>query len=140
MQDSTSPSLTTYLSALAAIASLVGIPVSSILTYLFTRPKQSAEIHKTEAEAQEIQSSIMMRIYRRLDDYEIVRQRLNEAIADLENRNFDLEYASRVKDSRIKQQSEEITILNLQIQRARAQGFLEEREPHSPNPAATPPS
>jgi hypothetical protein len=137
MQNSTSPTLATYLSGLAALASLVGIPVSSILTYFFTRPKQSAEIHKAEAEIEEIKSSIMMKIYGRLDDYETMRQRDGDTIADLENRNFNLEWAGREKDSEKKRMADEIEILHMQIQKARAQGFLaEDREPHSPNPAA----
>lgn len=137
MQNSTSPTLTTYLSGLAALASLVGIPVSSILTYFLTRPKQSADIHKTEAETRQIESSIMMKIYERLDDYETMRQRDSNRIADLENRNFDLECAGRAKDSEERRLKSEMEILNLQVQKAKAQGFLAgDRTPGSPNPAA----
>lgn len=138
MQNPSTPSLQTFI--LWAIATPILSALSALISHLLTRPKQSAEIHKTEAEAQEIQSSIMMKVYGRLDDYEDKRKQLNNAIADLENRNFDLEYAGRQKDAEIKRLKEEIGILNFQVDRAKASGFLEERAPHSPNPAATPTS
>lgn len=131
------PSFNLSNAVLLGLATILSNALTAFFTYVFTRPKQSADIHKTEAEAQDIQSSIMMKIYGRLDDYENTRRRLNEAIADLENRNFDLEYAGRQKDAENQRLKSEMDILDRQVQKARARGFLaEDRMPGSPNPAA----
>lgn len=131
------PSFNLSNAVLLGLATILSNALTAFFTYVFTRPQQSADIHKTEAEAQDIQSSIMMKIYGRLDDYENTRRRLNEAIADLENRNFDLEYAGRQKDAENQRLKSEMDILDRQVQKARAQGFLaEDRRPGSPNPAA----
>ena len=134
MQNSSSPSMLSL--ALWAVATPVLSGFSALVAHLLTRPKQSAEIHKTEAEARDIESSIMMRIYSRLDDYETKRLGLNKTITDLEDKNFSLQYEGRLKDTEIERLKEEVRILNFQVDRAKGSGFLVDREPHSPNPAA----
>lgn len=129
--------LSTLAYVLLGLATIFSNVLTAVFTYLFSRPKQSADIHKTEVEAQDIQSSIMVKIYTRLDEYENTRRELNETIADLENRNFNLEYAGRQKDTENKRLLSEIEILDRQVQKARARGFLaEDRMPGTPNPAA----
>lgn len=142
-----SSSLPTILSGLAAIASLIGIPVSAILTHFLTRRYRSAKTHQTnaetgksEAQSRQIDSAIVMRAYTRLDEYEEITRRQSGEITKLEHRVLDLEYEGRTRDAEIKRLQAEAEILNLQIQRARAAGFLTDREPHSPNPAASPTS
>lgn len=138
-----SPASSTLSLALWAVATPVLSVLSALVSHFLSKPRQSAEMHKTgaetaktEAEARQIDSAILTKAYERLDKYEDIRQHQSEIIATLENRNFELEYTGRVKDAESRRLNGEIELLNLQVQKARAQGFLEDRAPHSPNPAA----
>lgn len=141
MQNSSTSS--TMFLALWGIVTTIASGLSAWFAHHLTKRQQSATVHKTEAEtakteaeARQIDSAILMKAYERLDEYEQIRQRQSEAIATLENRNFDLEFEGRVKDGENRRLQGEIEILNLQVQKAKAAGVLTVRPPHSPNPAA----
>lgn len=87
MPDNPQPSsLTTALYAAAAFANFLAIPVSALLGYLFGKKKQSADIlhvnaethrtdaetHKTEAETRQIDSTIALKAFERLDELECI--------------------------------------------------------------------
>lgn len=127
MENNAPPySLTTLLSGLAALASIIGIPVSSLLTYFLTRPKQSADIHKTsaeagkiEAETRQIDSAIADRAYERLDQLEAIIHQMNldkvKAVADFAR----LEWQLGLADQREKVLNQQITLAHAELETLR---------------------
>jgi hypothetical protein len=130
--------------ALQAVAMALATAFGSFITYLLTKKSQSANIHKieaetvkTEAESRQIDSAIITNAYKRLDELEVMNRGQGLEITALKQSILGWEFDGRNKDSKIKTLEAANDLLERQVQKARAAGMLEDREPHSPNPAAT---
>lgn len=143
MPDSPPVALPPVALALQAIAITLAGAIGSFVTYLLTRKRQSADIHKTEAEttkteaeARQIDSAIITNAYKRLDELEMMNRGQGLEITVLKQAALGLEFDGRTKDLKIRSLEAANDLLDRQVQKARAAGMLEDREPHSPNPAA----
>lgn len=141
MDNSSTPS--TFTLVLWAVATPVLAALTALLSHLLTKPRQTADLHKTEAEttkteaeARQIDSVIITNAYKRLDELEMIGRSQGLENTTLKQAILSLEYDSRNKDIKIKSLEAANDLLERQVQKARGAGMLIDREPHSPNPAA----
>ena len=106
---------------LLALATPLASGLSVLFTYLFTRPKQSADIHesrartlKTEAESRQIDSDIIQKAYQRLEQLEEIVRNMGVSKLTDESRIRALEW-----EAALSKQREEL--LNQQIRLAHAE-------------------
>lgn len=140
-QPSALPSLA---NALYPLATFIATVASGLIGLFFGRrqrtaetQKTSAETAKTEAETRQIDSSIVLKAFERLDQFENITREQRLRITELEQREMTLEFQLEGEISKSKRIEAEIRLLNAQVARARAAGFLaEDHVPGTPNPAA----
>jgi uncharacterized protein YjiS (DUF1127 family) len=107
---------------------LVGYGLATITTSIAVlnawknRKKPTAEIHESEARTELARAQATQTVAQTLQTISVQLKEARESIQALE--------------TKLDRRLEEIALLELQVQRARAAGFLAERLPHSPNPAA----
>lgn len=118
--------LPTLAYVLLTLASVFSGAIGSLLTYLFTRPKQSADIHKTnaeanktEAETRQIDSGILFQAFKRLDELETITRTQNAAIIALERGKADLEWELGLSEQREKVQAESIRLAHAELETLR---------------------
>lgn len=107
---------------LLTLATVFSGAIGSLLTYIFTRPRQSAEIHKTnaetgktEAETRQIDSEILFAAFKRLEDLEnVVRDQTGEIIG-LQRDKAGVEWKLSLSEQREKIHVEELRIANAEL-------------------------
>lgn len=82
---------------LQTLAGILLATISSILTTIFNRRKQSAETRKTDAETRQIDSAILFKTFERLDVMEKIIRDQGTEIMDLKHDLADAEYALSVE-------------------------------------------
>ena len=99
--------------------------------------KTDAETAKTQAEARQIDSSIILKTFDRLEQFENITRQQRLQLTELEQQLMTVEFELEGERAKTKRLVGELQLLNLQIQRARAAGFLAgDHLPGTPNPAA----
>ncbi len=143
--DSPPPTSTTLPNLIYILASSLTTLLVALGGFFFLRRQRSADVHKTnadtrklEAESRQIDSTILLKAYERLDDLESVSRQQAIEITRLNQKVMQYEYEQRTDRAKIKEQTAEIKLLDLQVQRARRAGFLAIDKPGMPNPAAAP--
>lgn len=144
MQGSPSSSIFSPL-ALAVQAAAISLAggAGALIHHLLTKEAQAVDIHKkeaettkTEAESRQIDSLIITNAYKRLDELEVINRCQGLENTTLKQSILNLEFDGRNKDLKISSLEAANELLERQVQKARGAGMLEDRAPHSPNPAA----
>lgn len=123
MQNSAAPfTLSTLAYILAALATIFTNIATALITYLFTRPKQSAEIHKTnaetgktQAETRQIDSEILFQAFKRLDDLETITHTQTGEIIALQRAKGEVEWKLSLSEQREKIHLEELLLAQAEL-------------------------
>src|SRR5260370_40270027 len=123
MQTPPSQSLPPMAYALMALATVFGATISSLVTNLLNRRKQSADTDltkaqtvKTQAESRQIDSAILSRAYDRIEDFKVIVGDKNIEIIDLQRDKARLDWELDLAKQREKIYVEELRVLKAEVQ------------------------
>lgn len=108
--------------ALHAIAIAIASAVSALLAHFLTKRRQSADIHKTnaetgktQAETRQIDSEILLRAFERLEELEEMNRNQGSEIIILERGKAETEWRLSLSEQREKIHIEELRLANAEL-------------------------
>lgn len=129
MQEPKSSILAALPYALMGLANIITAAISSFVTYLTLRTKQTADRRKTEAETRQIDSNIVFEAFRRMDELETMTREQNDDIIALQRSKAEIEWKLSLSEQREKIHLEELSLAQAELEMIRKKKPFDPSDP-----------